>query len=136
MAIKWTEDLATSVVELDNQHKGIFMKMDELHLACMRGNGKVEIGNAIQFLEDYVTTHFAAEERYMQEYAYPGYASHEAEHAAFIKTIVDLKRQFETEGPSLPLVIKTNFETAEWLKKHIRRVDMDLGSYLRKSSKI
>ena len=30
MAIEWTEDLATSVVEIDDQHKEIFKKMDDL----------------------------------------------------------------------------------------------------------
>jgi hemerythrin len=131
MAIEWTEDLSTSVVEIDNQHKEIFNRMAGLYSACRMGKGKAEIAGVIVFLEDYVTTHFDTEERYMQEYDYPGYASHKSEHISFIRTIVELKRQFETEGPSLSIVIKTNLEIAEWLKKHIREVDKVLGVYFR-----
>lgn len=131
MATQWTEDLATSVAEIDNQHKELFRRINELHLACKKGMGKHEIGQAIRFLEEYAKTHFEAEEKYMRVHNYPGYASHKAEHIVFTKTVVDLKKQFETEGPSLPLVIKTNLELAEWLRTHIRKVDINLGSFLK-----
>ena len=103
MAIEWTEDLATSVVEIDNQHKEIFKKMDDLYSACRKGKGKAEIEKIIEFLKDYVTVHFETEEIYMQEYDYPAYTSHRVEHTGFIKTVVDLKRQLLTEGPNLAL---------------------------------
>lgn len=131
MAIKWTEDLAIAVVEIDDQHKELFKKMDELYSACKKGKGKAEIGNAIKFLADYVTTHFNTEEKFMLEHDYPDYSPHKAEHITFTKTVVELKRQFETEGPSLSIVIKTNLEIAEWLRKHIHKVDMNLGSFLK-----
>jgi hemerythrin len=131
MAIKWAEHLTTSVTEIDDQHKELFKKMHELHLACRRGKGKAEIGNAIQFLDDYVREHFKAEEKYMQAHAYPGYASHKSEHTYFTRAVTDLKRQLEAEGASLPLVIKTNLKIAEWLRNHIRKADMNLESFLK-----
>lgn len=134
MAIEWTEDLATSVVEIDRQHKEIFKKMDDLYLACRRGKGKAEVAGLIEFLKNYVAVHFDTEEKYMQQYDYPGYTSHKVEHTGFIKTIVDLKRQLETEGPNLALVIKTNLEVSDWLKKHICEIDKKLGSFLKTRS--
>ena len=131
MAIEWTEDLATSVDEIDNQHKEIFKKMDDLYLACRRGKGKAEIAGFIKFLEDYVSVHFDTEEKYMQQFAYPDYTSHRVQHTGFIKTIVELKRQLLTDGPNLALVIKTNLEISDWLKGHICNVDKKLGSFLK-----
>lgn len=131
MTFKWTEDLSTSVDEIDAQHKEIFRKMDELYSACRLGNGKSEIADVIMFLEDYVTSHFDNEEKYMLEYDYPESASHKSEHMKFIKTIVDLKKQFEKEGPSLSVVIRTNFEIADWFRDHIGRIDKALGIFLK-----
>ncbi len=130
MTIEWTEDLSTSVVEIDNQHKEIFRKKNELHSACMMGKGKPEIRNAIQFLEAYVKTHFDTEEKCMQANAYPGIAAHKAEHMDFTKTIADLKKQFEAEGASLTVVIRTNLELSDWLKNHICKSDKNLAVYL------
>ena len=67
----------------------------------------------------------------MQQYDFPDHTSHKTEHTVFIKTIVELKRQLETEGPNLALVIKTNLEVSEWLKTHICKVDKVLGSFLK-----
>jgi hemerythrin len=131
MAIEWTEDLSTSVVEIDNQHKEIFKKMDELHLAYRLGKGRTEIEGMIKFLEAYVLEHFEIEEKYMTKYKFPDYQLHKSEHVSFIKTVVKLKNQLEKEGPSLPLVLRTNFDIAEWLKNHIRKVDMLLGDFLK-----
>jgi hemerythrin len=131
MAIEWTEDLSTSVVEIDNQHKEIFKKMDELHSAYRLGKGMKEIEGMIKFLEDYVLKHFEIEEKYMMKYKFPNYQLHKSEHASFIETVVKLKKRLENDGPNLPLVLRTNFETAEWLKNHIRKVDRSLGDFLK-----
>jgi hemerythrin len=38
-------------------------------------------------LIDYTQYHFSTEEKYMLEYAYPGYEQHKAEHEEFIDKI-------------------------------------------------
>lgn len=65
MAIEWTQDLSTGSDEIDNQHKELFRRINSLLDACNQGKGREEIGKTVQFLEDYVITHFSAEEEYM-----------------------------------------------------------------------
>ena len=58
VAIEWTADLATGVDEIDNQHKELFQRINNLLEACNHGKGKEEVKKVISFLEDYVITTF------------------------------------------------------------------------------
>ena len=131
MTVKWTEDLATDVKSIDTQHKEIFRRLGDLYQACKEGRGRQEISQMISFLEEYVVSHFSEEEKLMADLHYPSYAPHKAEHIDFIRRIVDLKRRLEKEGPSLALVVATNMEVSEWLKRHIRKADVSFGAFLR-----
>ncbi|MDI3280784.1 MAG: bacteriohemerythrin, partial [Bacillota bacterium] len=99
--MKWTEDLATGVTQIDDQHKELIERVNQLLAACSEGRGKEEVGRTLNFLSDYIVFHFGTEEKYMTQYDYPGYNSHKAQHTGFIKEFTDLKGKFETEGPTL-----------------------------------
>ena len=121
MAIEWTEDLATGVDTIDNQHKELFQRINNLLEACTRGKGKEEVKKVIGFLEDYVVTHFSEEEKYMVKFEYPETASHKKQHLEFMDNFLSLKKQFDEEGPGVHIVVITNNLIVEWLKNHIRR---------------
>ncbi len=131
MAIAWTSDLATSVDEIDSQHKELFRRINSLLEACNQGKGKGEVQNVIAFLEDYVVSHFGEEERYMEKYSYPDAGLHKDQHREFMKNFADLKRQFETDGPGVHIVITTNQMVVDWLRTHIQRLDKALGAFLK-----
>ncbi len=131
MAIEWTEDLATGSSEIDRQHKELFNRVNALLEACRQGKGKAEVSKVVQFLDDYVTTHFSEEEKYMRKYDYPTYATHKAQHLEFIENFSELKRQIEKEGAGVHLLVKTNHMIVQWLINHISKVDRALGTFLK-----
>ena len=131
MAIEWTDDLATGVNEIDNQHKELFQRINNLLDACSHGKGKIEVKKVLSFLEDYVITHFSEEEKYMAKYDYPDGLSHKKQHSEFMENFSSIKKQFEADGPGVHIVIMTNRLIVDWLKNHIRKVDRALGSFLR-----
>ena len=135
MGTGWTNDLATGVFEIDNQHKEIFKRFDRLFAACSEGKGKEEVMQLIVFLEDYIKEHFAAEERLQLRHAYPDYPSHKALHTSFIAEVARLAAAFKEEGATLPLVIMTNKTLSSWLVQHIAKIDMEFASYLREERK-
>src|SRR3972149_3293503 len=108
MPFEWTQNLSIGVAEIDNQHKELFKRINNLLDACTQGKGKDEVLNTLRFLDDYVTVHFTEEERLQQKYNYPYYTSHKALHAEFIKNISDIKKAVEEEGAGLHLVVRTN----------------------------
>jgi hemerythrin len=131
MAIEWSEDLATGVNEIDNQHKELFKRINNMLEACNQGKGKEEVDKVIKFLEDYVVTHFTAEEKYMTTFDYPEYSAHKSQHLWFIENFSGLKRKIETEGVGVHIVILTNNLVVDWLINHIRKLDKALGGFLK-----
>lgn len=134
MAIQWTADLSTGSKEIDDQHKTLFDRINCMLDACNEGKGKQEIGSVVAFLEDYVTTHFEAEESYMIQNQYPAYEAHKAQHEDFKKKFEDLKRQIEDQGAGVHTVIATNQLVVRWFVHHIREVDTMLGAFLKTKS--
>jgi len=130
MAIEWTKDLATGVPIIDDQHKELFGRINALLDACSLGRGKEEVSRVIQFLEDYVNSHFYEEEQRMQQTGYPAYDSHKAQHEEFKRNFAELKQLFETDGTAVYVVTKTNHVVIDWLRVHIRRVDKAFGAFL------
>ncbi|MEK7700013.1 MAG: hemerythrin domain-containing protein [Planctomycetota bacterium] len=67
MAVQWSENLAVGVTMIDDQHKGIFSRINTLMSAMSQGKGKEEVGKVLEFLADYTKKHFSAEEKLMME---------------------------------------------------------------------
>ncbi len=88
----WRQEYAIDHSLIDAQHRGLFHLGDELHAAMMRGAGDVVISNTLCQLAEYARRHFHDEEAVMQEYGYPLYEEHKAEHEALTKQVSDLIR--------------------------------------------
>ncbi len=131
MAIDWTEDLSVGVSEIDEQHKELFRKVNSLLEACKLGKGKAEVGGVLGFLDDYVKLHFSSEEKLMREHDYPDFLSHRSQHISFIADVDTLKREFEEGGAGLHLVVRTNQAVADWLIRHIKKIDRAMGIYVK-----
>ncbi len=108
MAIEWTDDLATGSEIIDNQHKELFRKMNDLMNACRHGVGKTKVRNTLQFLDDYIVYHFTEEESLMAKYNYPQAPHHISEHQIFSANFYELKKQFQKDGPGVHIVLATN----------------------------
>ncbi|OQZ04252.1 MAG: hypothetical protein B6D34_04570 [Candidatus Brocadia sp. UTAMX1] len=131
MAIQWTESLSVGVGTIDEQHKGIFSRVNNLLSAMAQGKGRDEVGKVIVFLADYVVKHFSAEEAIMAKNNYDGLLSQKAEHAQFIKDFSVLKKDFETRGVTPHLVIQVQQKICNWLTNHIGNEDKKIGAFLK-----
>ena len=130
MSIEWSDRYSIGVEEIDNQHKELFSRFNSLLSACKEGAGNMEVIRLLQFLGDYVTEHFSAEEKLQLACGYPDYNKHHLEHEKFKHQLADLQGQLAAENSSLYLVIVTNKVLVEWLVKHITQMDIEVGKYL------
>ena len=133
--MQWTEDLAVGVEKIDEQHKELFEKINDLVAAVRQSVCKYKIGDVIRFLEDYAAFHFGEEERYMLKFGYPDYQAHKAQHEKFIANFQELKKELpKLEGGSKPgsydLSVETNKVVVDWILDHIAKVDKSLGKFL------
>ncbi len=134
--MKWTEDLSTGIEKIDEQHKELFEKINDLVAAVRQSVCKYKISDVIKFLEDYVVFHFSEEESYMRQFNYPGYPAHKAQHEKFIANFKELKKELpKLEGGKKPgsydLSVETNQVVVDWILDHIAKVDKQLGKFLK-----
>lgn len=127
----WDETLATGVTGIDDQHKELFSRINNLLSACKQGKGMEEVTRTMRFLADYVIDHFATEEGYMATYNYPDSSYHKSQHEEFVEGFSELKKDFEAKGSSFSIVISTNRLLGVWWINHISKVDMALGAFLK-----
>lgn len=130
MALEWKPELATGFAEIDNQHKELFKRVNDLLNAMKVGKGKDEVGKILKFLEDYTVYHFGNEENYMKKHSYPEYEGHKAQHDSLINDIKKMKEQFQKEGASSMMAIDIQKELGDWLMVHIGQIDKELGKFL------
>lgn len=131
MAIEWNTSLSVGVEELDNQHKELFRRINELIAACHKGEGPEVVGEVLKFLDSYVRLHFGTEEDYMRKYDFPGMGEHCRQHQEFMDNLTEVRRRFSQEGPGVHIVVITNRILAGWLNTHIRRSDKVLGAHIK-----
>ncbi len=131
MPVQWTPDLSVGVNLIDDQHKELFKRVNQLLEATSQGKGKDEIGKTLQFLSDYVVTHFGTEEKAMIQHGYGGIAAHKAEHLAFLRDFGDLAKGYDSQGASTSLVLSLQRRVVDWLINHIGKSDKALGAFLK-----
>ena len=119
--IYWNDKLSVGVEEFDNQHKRLILLVNTLHEAMTVGKGKEVIGKVLGDLISYTATHFAAEERFMQQHSYQGFAAHKAEHDQLVKKAKALQRDFQEGKLTVAIALSTFLK--EWLTHHIMESD-------------
>ncbi len=131
MKLQWAQDFSVGVKEIDNQHKELFDRINNLDSAMKQGTAKEEVVRLIEFLHKYVTIHFGAEEKYMIDYNYTGYALHKTKHDWFKKEFSDIQIKLDAEGITPDAIMRSNNLLITWFSNHIRSIDMMLGSFLK-----
>lgn len=130
MKIAWSEDLAIGVAEIDQQHRELFRRFEDLLEACRQGQGRSRLVELHAFLGDYVETHFADEEALMRCKGYPRAEEHAAQHTKFRQQMASLTAILSSHGPSIALLVETNQKVMRWLMEHINKTDRALAAYL------
>jgi hemerythrin len=135
MKSAWDPALATGVNLVDNEHKEIFRQAALLHQAMSEGKGREELAKIINFVDDYIVTHFSHEEKVMDQYRCPVAEMNKQAHTNFIVKFKALKTKFEAAGASTTLVLDIAKTINDWLVQHIKQIDSQLGTYTKNASK-
>ena len=129
MAIEWTQNLSVGVNSIDQQHKTLFEKANQLFEAGKNNKTKEFISELLDFLDDYTKQHFQNEEVYMRTINYPGYDDQKKLHADFIAALAKLKKEYQESGGNILVILNANQMVVDWLLKHISIEDKKIGAY-------
>ncbi len=122
--LEWSDDLDTGIEVIDGQHRRIVDMINQLHLA-QQGNQSQNIGQVIDELVDYTTSHFAFEESMLEEAGYVFTKAHKRVHEVFIKRVDDYRARY-SRGEDVTDELKGLL--GRWLFGHIRNEDRNYVS--------
>ena len=96
----WKEEYKVGNIEIDDQHKQLFAKIEGLLRITAAGDlevDKKECLEIIDFLSSYTIYHFEAEEAYQREIGYVSYMEHAKIHEQFKNTVFMYKEKIEKD---------------------------------------
>ena len=131
MLARFDESLRTGNAMIDEQHRELIEKINQLVQSCEQGREKVKAIKMLHYLADYTDFHFQEEENLQERAGYPGLDEHRQKHEEFRKAVVELFEMLEEEeGPSDRFVEAVHRNVTEWLYGHIKGYDVSVASYM------
>jgi hemerythrin len=135
--ILWRDELSVGVEQIDAQHKELLQQFDQLLSACRQGKGSEEVLHLLDFLDEYVITHFHDEEQLQKQSGFPDFDEHHREHQAFVAKLEELKNRMHNDGSVLlDHVLDANKMLLDWLIRHISVRDRAVGKHLKDLSMV
>jgi len=125
--LDWKDVLNIGLPRIDEQHKELIALSNGLLQAMVNGMGADVLEDVFNELRDYTCTHFADEERYMEELGYPQLVEHQAAHRQLTRD-VDQFRIRLLSGKDLSPTEALDFLN-NWIIKHIMEMDSQIGIY-------
>lgn len=130
MRAEFDETLVTGNEMIDDQHKELIGRINQLLESCEDGQGKVKAVKMLDYLMEYTDFHFSAEEKLQEEISYPGIKEHKAKHEEFKQAVKELQEMLqEEEGPTETFVAQVQKNVVDWLFNHIKGFDRSVAEY-------
>ncbi|MEN8248690.1 MAG: bacteriohemerythrin [Bacteroidota bacterium] len=126
--ITWNDSLSVNIESIDEQHKVLVDMINDFYTHIVDKSNKELIAELIAKMKDYTVFHFAYEEKFFDQFGFPGSAKHREEHQIFIDKVEDLENRYNKGQIVLSLEV-TNF-LKNWLTNHIQGTDMEYSKFL------
>ncbi len=123
--MRWSDQYATGVARLDEQHKMIF-KMAEDFRECLDVGQGGTYDMVLDIMDSYCRHHFGFEERCMEEHRCPVAQENKEAHGKFVEVLSDFRQRYERTGYDPVDARKFVDAVDRWLSEHICRIDVHL----------
>ena len=135
----WTEEYSTGSPTIDGQHRQLINHVNELGRLLNKTNpSRSDIEFIIQFLEfleDYLETHFSYEEQCMENFRCPVHGKNRQAHERFKQMYQRYKENAKHGGFRMKLLTDLHDSMSSWITDHILRVDTQLKPCFKKEAK-
>ena len=127
-SFRWDLSCSVNVAELDQQHQQLFGAVAELELALRKGQADAIINKLLEKVIEHTITHFATEERLMEECGFPGLAAHRHDHQELAQQLTAFNLSNLAGRPGIPAALLVFLQA--WLQDHILKTDKEYSSFL------
>jgi hemerythrin-like metal-binding protein len=132
--VTWSDELYGIGHEtIDGQHKRLIQMINDLHDSLAKGRVTEGMKATLKGIVEYTQTHFADEEKIMEELGWPELDEHRRKHHALLRDVRKMLMRLksgETVGPFELLGF-----LRQWLLEHIEGEDLKLRKVMQTSSR-
>lgn len=121
MFFQWEPKLLLGVDAMDDEHKGLVVKMNEIHDLVEARANKRAISKALHDLDALTRKHFAHEEAMMLAADYAGRENHQWVHKDLLTRLGGHVQAFDAGDGSVPPELFSFLRL--WLTAHIQGID-------------
>lgn len=131
----WKEKYKIGVPQIDTQHEELFARVT-VFVETLRSDKEwaekvSSVNDTLEFMKDYVVTHFRDEEAYQEEIGYPGLAEHKKTHSDMVAYVAAISEQYEKEGYKEITMQQFAGKLVTWLVNHVVADDQKIADYAR-----
>jgi len=130
----WKDEYKIGVELVDSQHEELFRRLGDFIVTVRSEQDKEEKRKAIEktldFMGEYVVTHFNAEEALQKKYNYPDYENHHKIHEDFKAEIAEFKEKYKENNYDEDFVLEFSGRLLTWLINHVASTDQDIGKHI------
>jgi len=132
----WKEKYKLGVALIDEQHQELFRRVTDFvetvrkPVAWEEKTRKVK--ETLEFMKEYVITHFHDEEAYQRKIGYPEMDRHRKIHNDMVRYVADVAQQFEQDGCNEQLIQQFAGKLLAWLINHVASEDQKIADFVAK----
>lgn len=125
--IEWREEYATGISGVDHEHQELIALINSVYEMLADSSDKTKIINCLGDIYGSISSHFALEERWMEQHNYDDYKAHSEDHERLLDDIGDITDEVEAshELNEKQLHEKLN----DWFLNHFKTHDARLHKF-------
>ena len=127
--IALSKDMETGVAKIDEQHRELINRLNEVTSMGVRAVSKEETQKTLNLLGKYIQKHFSDEEALQRQSGYPKYEWHKDQHQIYVAEFDKLEKEFTANGQSAKFTLDLSNSIINWIVRHIKSVDVEFGKY-------
>ncbi len=131
---QWNSRLETGIKLIDEHHRELFERIDQLEIAIYNGSATHELKGILEYLKSYIIEHLEAEEKLLRDCNYPDIKRHFEQHEKFRKLISEMSANYKKKGGDNYLALDVDKQLREWWENHIIKMDLAYVPFVRKEA--
>lgn len=129
--IEWKDSYSVGVADVDYEHREMIDLINDLHERLSNKSDELDASTFLGKIFQAISSHFALEERFMQDHRYDQFSQHKAAHERLLDEIRDIMDDYEAapEASSAELSHRLDLWFTEHFKTHDARLHHKLGTH-------
>jgi len=128
--MKWSENYATGIHRIDQQHKMLFKMAEDFSDALDNGQGERVYASYLESLDIYARSHFRYEEGCMDRCKCPVAEGNKTAHDRFMAMLIQFRQKYGSGGYVMTDARDLTNAIEAWLADHICKIDVKLRDWV------